>query len=90
MGHGMLACPTRSMVEPGCRSSDSGGHSGIGLRTLDAVAAALACSSGKTLRALLIGVTIGRLREKCGRGSDRGGGSGSGSGRGDKDRDGDR
>ena len=26
----MLACPTRSMVEPGCRSSDSCGRSGIG------------------------------------------------------------
>ena len=72
------------------RSSDSGGRSGICLRTLAAVAVALACSSAVALRALLIGVTIGRLREKCGRGSDRGGGSASGSGRGDKYRDGDR
>ena len=86
----MLACPTRSMVEPGWRSSDSGGRSGIGLRTLAAVAAALACSRAVVLRDLLIGVRIARIREKCGRGSDRGGGSGSGSGRGDKDRDGDR
>ena len=77
------------MVEPGSRSRDSGGRSGIGLRTLAAVAAALVCSCGVSVRPLLIGVTIGRLREKCGRGSDRGGGSGSGSGRGDKDRDGD-
>ena len=44
------------------RSSDSGGRSGICLRTLAAVAAALACSSAVALRALLIGVTIGRLR----------------------------
>ena len=27
---GMLACPTRSMVEPGCRSGDPCGRSGIG------------------------------------------------------------
>ena len=58
--------------------------------TLAAVAAALACSSAVVLRDLVIGVRVARLREKCGRGSDRGGCSGSDSGRGDKYRYGDR
>ena len=48
-----------------CRSSDSGGRSGIGLRTLAAVAAALGCSSGVTLPPFLIGVKFAaRVREK--------------------------
>ena len=70
--------------------SDSGGRSGICLKTLAAVAAALACDIAVVLRDLLIGVSIARLREKGCRGGDRGGGSGSGSGRDDKYRDGDR
>ena len=44
---------------------DSGGRSGICLRTLAAVAAALACSSDVVLRDLLIGVGIVRLRENA-------------------------
>ena len=45
--------------------SDPGGRSGICLRTLAAVAAALACSSAVVLRALRIGVRIVRLRENA-------------------------
>ena len=40
------------MVEPDCRSRDSGGRSGIGRMTPAAVAAALGCSCGVTLTPL--------------------------------------
>ena len=52
-------------VELAAVLSDSGGRSGICLRTLAAVAAALACSSAVVLRDLLIGVRIVRIRENA-------------------------